>query len=118
EIIYYYFIGDASMFTLAEDPAKLQREAARALGNLFRFAGLDPTPCEEQVQKTRLFEAIIMRQKEQGIVLEVWKHWAELERYAAEQGYLGDAAYMSSIEGQLKAGTLHCPQIVLSVPVQ
>jgi len=110
------------MFT-PPNPAKIQREFFRSMGTVLAACGVDASAWTVEVQKARLFEAIVAQhksdiQQEWGITLDVWTHAADLQKYAAEQGYLGDASYMSGIEGQLRTNALRGPKLVLSNPVQ
>ncbi|HXH55645.1 MAG TPA: hypothetical protein VNK03_07900 [Gammaproteobacteria bacterium] len=107
----------------ALNPAKIQRECFRVVGTVLTAAGVDASPWIIEVQKARLFEAIVEQhksdiQKELGITLDVWTHGADLQRYAAEQEYLGDTSHMSEIEGRLRTNALQGPKLVLSMSSQ
>jgi hypothetical protein len=105
------------------DLAKIQREFFRIVGMVLAAAGVNADPWTIEVQKARLFEAIVEQhksdiEKELGIKLSVWAHGTDLQRYAAEQGYLGDASHMSKIEGQLRTRALQGPKLALRMSPQ
>lgn len=107
----------------ALNPAKIQREFFRGVGTILTTFGVDASAWTLEVQKARLFEAIVKQhtvavQQELGITLDVWTHAADLQKYAASEGYLGDASHMSKIEGQLRTNALQGPKLVLSMSPQ
>jgi hypothetical protein len=107
----------------ASNWAKWQREFFRGVGMLLTAFTVDAAAWKLEVQKARLLEAIVRQhkldlKKEQSITLDVWTHRADLEKYAQNQGYLGDASYMFKIEDQLNKNVLRGSKLVLSKPDQ